>query len=142
MAVTESTARVEVFQSIYSIINTNKLSGTTVLATFPEKSPTFPCYVLNSPEITNDSLAFDTGSRQIDFTMNIEFFGDARDGMQKIDQMKDNVVASLRDSTNVASLKSDKISIMNIDDDLNDQVEFKEMKLNTGELTVQGVILL
>ena len=142
MVVTENTARVEVFQSIYSIINTNKLSGTTVLATFPEKSPTFPCYVLNSPEITNDSLAFDTGSRQIDFTMNIEFFGDARDGMQKIDQMKDNVVASLRDSTNVASLKTDKISIMNIDDDLNDQVEFKEMKLNTGELTVQGVILL
>ena len=31
---------------------------------------------------------------------------------------------------------------MNIDDDLNDQVEFKEMKINTGELTVQGVILL
>jgi|TARA_R100000482_G_C5068777_1_gene120547 Leucine-rich repeat (LRR) protein len=142
MVVTENTARVEVFQSIFSIINTNKLSGTTVLATFPEKSPTFPCYVLNSPEITNDSLAFDTGSRQIDFTMNIEFFGDARDGMQKIDQMKDNVVASLRDSTNVASLKSDKISIMNIEDDLNDQVEFKEMKINTGELSVQGVILL
>ena len=35
MAVTESTARVEVFQNIYSIINTNKLTGTTVLATFP-----------------------------------------------------------------------------------------------------------
>ena len=92
MVVTENTARVEVFQSIFSIINTNKLTGTTVLATFPEKSPTFPCYVLNSPEITNGSLAFDTGSRQIDFTMNIEFFGDARDGMQKIDQMKDNVL--------------------------------------------------
>ena len=56
--------------------------------------------------------------------------------------MKDNVVASLRDSTNVASLKSDKISIFTIEDDLNDQVEFREMKINTGELIIQGVILL
>jgi len=141
MAVTESTARVEVFQNIYSIINTNKLSGTSVLATFPEKSPTFPCYVINSAEISNVSQAIDTGSRQLDFSIEISVFGDSRDGMQKIDQLKDNVVDSLRDSTNIATLKSANISILNITDTGNDQTEFREMKLNSGDMIVEGVLL-
>lgn len=141
MAVTESTARVEVFQEIYSIINTNKLASTTVLATFPEKSPTFPCYVINSAEVSNLSQAMNTGSRQLDFSITINFYGDARDGMQKIDQMKDNVVDSLRDSTNVATLKSANISILNIADNGNDQDQFRDMKINFGEMVVEGVLL-
>ena len=141
MAVTESTARVEVFQNIYSIINTNKLTGTTVLATFPEKSPTFPCYVIESAQVSNTSLAIDTGSRELNFNLNIFLYGDARDGMQKIDQMKDNVIDSLRDSTNVATLKAANISIFDISDEGVRQDEYLEMKINSGQLTISGVLL-
>jgi hypothetical protein len=141
MAVTESTARVEVFQNIYSIINTNKLTGTTVLATFPEKSPTFPCYVLESASVSNSSLAIDTGSRELNYDVNLFVYCDARDGMQKIDQMKDNVINSLRDSTNIATLKSANISILNIDDDGVRQDQYNDMKINSGQLTISGVLL-
>ena len=141
MAVTESTARVEVFQNIYSIINTNKLSGTTVLATFPEKSPTFPCYVIESAQVSNNSLAMDTGSREINFTLNIFLYGDSRDGMQKIDQMKDNVIDSLRDSTNIATLKAANISIFDINDGGSSQEQYLEMKINFGQLIISGVLL-
>ena len=141
MAVTESTARVEVFQNIYSIINTNKLTGTTVLATFPEKSPTFPCYVIESASVSNSSLAIDTESRELNYDVNLFVYCDARDGMQKIDQMKDNVINSLRDSTNIATLKSANISILNIDDDGVRQDQYNDMKINSGQLTISGVLL-
>tara|TARA_Y100000004_G_C8861630_1_gene389339 strand:- start:520 stop:948 length:429 start_codon:yes stop_codon:yes gene_type:complete len=141
MAVTESTARVEVFQNIFSLINTNKLASTTVLATFPEKSPTFPCYVINSAEVANLSQALDTDSRELNFTILIDYFGDSRDGMQKIDQMKDNTIGTLRDSTNRATLKAANISITSITDNGNSQDEFREMKLNSGSIVVSGVLL-
>ena len=141
MAVTESTARVEVFQNIFSLINTNKLASTTVLATFPEKSPTFPCYVINSAEVANLSQALDTDSRELNFTLLIDYFGDSRDGMQKIDQMKDNTIGTLRDSTNRATLKAANISITSITDNGNSQDEFREMKLNSGSIVVSGVLL-
>ena len=141
MAVTESTARVEVFQNIFSLINTNKLASTTVLATFPEKSPTFPCYVINSAEVANLSQALDTDSRELNFTILIDYFGDSRDGMQKIDQMKDNTIGTLRDSTNRATLKAANISITSITDNGNSQDEFRDMKLNSGSIVVSGVLL-
>ena len=141
MAVTESTARVEVFQNIFSLINTNKLASTTVLATFPEKSPTFPCYVINSAEVANLSQALDTDSRELNFTLLIDYFGDSRDGMQKIDQMKDNTIGTLRDSTNRATLKAANISITSITDNGNSQDEFRDMKLNSGSIVVSGVLL-
>ena len=141
MAVTESTARVEVFQNIFSIINTNKLANTSVLATFPEKSPTFPCYVINSAEVANLSQALDTDSRELNFTLLIDYFGDSRDGMQKIDQMKDNTIGTLRDSTNRATLKTANISITSITDNGNSQDEFRDMKLNSGSIVVSGVLL-
>lgn len=141
MAVTESTARVEVFQNIFSLINTNKLASTTVLATFPEKSPTFPCYVINSAEVANLSQALDTDSRELNFTILIDYFGDSRDGMQKIDQMKDNTIGTLRNSTNVATLKAANISITSITDNGNSQDEFRDMKLNSGSIVVSGVLL-
>ena len=129
MAVTESTARVEVFQNIFSLINTNKLASTTVLATFPEKSPTFPCYVINSAEVANLSQALDTDSRELNFTL------------LKIDQMKDNTIGTLRDSTNRATLKAANISITSITDNGNSQDEFRDMKLNSGSIVVSGVLL-
>ena len=141
MAVTESTARVEVFQNIFSLINTNKLASTTVLATFPEKSPTFPRYVINSAEVANLSQALDTDSRELNFTLLIDYFGDSRDGMQKIDQMKDNTIGTLRDSTNRATLKAANISITSITDNGNDQDQFRDMKLNSGSIVVSGVLL-
>ncbi len=141
MAVTESTARVEVFQNIFSLINTNKLANTSVLATFPEKSPTFPCYVINSAEVANLSQALDTDSRELNFTLLIDYFGDSRDGMQKIDQMKDNTIGTLRNSTNVSTLKTANISITSITDNGNSQDEFRDMKLNSGSIVVSGVLL-
>ena len=142
MVVTESTARVEIFQSIYSIINSNKLSGTAGLATFPEKSPTFPCYVINPSNLTNDALALNMSSRESDFSMRIILYGDARDGTKKIDEMKDNIIDTLRNSANVSSLKTDKISIKEINDEVSSQSVYKNMKLNKGSLTIRGVLLI
>jgi len=142
MVVTESTARVEIFKKFFSIINTNKLSNTTVLATFPEKSPTFPSYVVNPAQVSNTSLAIDTGSREINFTLEIDMYGDARDGTEKIDEMKDNVIDTLRASSNIASFKTDKISIIRVEDLGNDQDVFRDMKLNIGGVRAEGVLLL
>ena len=142
MVVTEGTARVDVFQEIFSLINTNKLTGTTVLATFPEKSPTFPCYVINSAEVLNENISMDRTTSNLEFNMDIEFFADARDGMQKIDQMKDNVVSTLRDLTNIASLKTAGISMSNIEDRSNLQSVFRNMKINTGRISLTGELLI
>ena len=113
-----------------------------MLATFPEKSPTFPCYVINSAEVFNENLSMDRTTSNLEFTIDIEFFADARDGMQKIDQMKDNIVSTLRDGTNITSLKNAGISMSNIRDQGNLQSAFRNMKLNTGRISVTGEILL
>jgi len=142
MVVTESTARVEIFQSIYTIIDSNKLASTTVLATFPEKSPTFPCYVINSADLDNEAIVLNNGKRLVNFTLEIDMYGDARDGVKKLDEMKDNVIDTLRNSTNISSLKTDKISIIDIVDISNAQVAFLNMKLNMGGLTISGGLLI
>ena len=61
--------------------------------------------------------------------------------MQKIDQMKDNTIGTLRDSTNRATLKAANISITSITDNGNSQDEFRDMKLNSGSILVSGVLL-
>ncbi len=134
MVVTESTARVDVFQEIFNIINSNKLSGWTVLATFPEQTPVFPSIIVHPAEITNNINSFDRSERTNTVGVEIELIAKASDGMVKIDQGKDNIIDTLRNSANISTLKTAKIDVVDVDDLGTTQEVFRDLKINTGGL--------
>ena len=140
MAVAETTARENLFADMFSLINTNKLSGWTVLATFPESNPAFPCVVIHGAEVESDGLTFNRSQRDFPVTMEIEVFAKAADGLEKIDQGKDNVMATIRN--NQSSLYSDKIDVPTVNDTGSSQLMFNEVKINQGGLSADIRLLL
>jgi len=142
MAVTESTARVELFKEIFDVINENKLSGWKILATFPETEPVFPCIVIHPASLTNIGLSFDRGGREHDFEMEIELFSSAKDGFKKIEEGRDNIVDTLRTSANITALVALGIDIKDTADMGTDQLLFNNAKLNMGSLKLIGGLVI
>jgi len=141
MVVTESTARVDVFQEIFNIINSNKLSGWTVLATFPEQTPVFPSIIVHPAEVTNNIRSLDRSERTNMGGVEIELIGKASSGMVKIDEGKDNIIDTLRTAANISTLETAKIDVVDIDDLGTTQERFRDLKINTGGLRVNLELL-
>jgi len=132
---TISTIRTNGFKSIYTILNTNKVSGTTIYAGFPNKNPSFPCYIIQ-PVLGN---GFNVGMDTQDYNLNIEieFWCRAEDDRKdKIDEMKDNVMNTI--ITNQSSLSTQNISLQEgwFNDDMSDTVLINDEKYHTGSITL------
>lgn len=88
-----ATLRVNVFNTIQTLIDNNKLSTWTVLSAFPESDPVFPCIVVNPAIVKPSIVALDKNCEVIEeIVVEIEYFALAKDGKKKIDEGRDNVM--------------------------------------------------
>ena len=128
--VTISTIRAGAHAALYSLINTNKISGSTVSNSYPESSPSFPCYII--PLIEADVPGSETLADLRQYKFNVEFsvWATAAQGQAKIAELLDNLQATLEGST--ATLNSNQIKFERFEASKIDKVEVNEQKLYTA----------
>jgi len=133
--VSEDTIRVDAFKAVYSIINANKPSGWTVLSSFPEVSPTFPCIVINPAFVTTERITMSNGTTTNRLAILVEFFAKARDLKIKIDQGRDNVLKTIKD--NQATLRdTHKLIYVSHTDASVDTFVYGDQKINGGSSNI------
>ena len=101
MAVSRNKSRVEVFHYVYNQLNkdpptyTDRDSNTatyTILSSFPEISPTFPCIVINPIIKRFIQLGVDKRpNTSLPSSFDIDFYAKCRDGKNAIDIARDKV---------------------------------------------------
>ena len=130
--VTASTIRAGAFAALYSLINSNKVSGSTILASYPESNPSFPCVIMPMPQAeVPDALSLD-GTRQYRFTVEFSVWATAAQGQgqAKVAELLDNLQNTL--TTNTTTLNGHKIKFESFDPSRVDKVEVNEQKLYTA----------
>ena len=134
--VTEINTRANLFKSIYTLINTNKVTGTTVLAGWSADEVVFPCYIINPALASLSSPTKDKTIQDYKFTIEIELWCKSVDLKAKIDEMKDNLQSTMLN--NLAYLEGQNLNLTAdwFDDSNVESVEFNQVKYHTG-----GVIL-
>ena len=134
--VTESNTRANFFKYIYTLIDNNKVTGTTVLAGFSSDNVTFPCYVINPALVSISGATKGKDIQAYTLKIEIELWCKAVDLKAKIDAMKDNIQNTIL--TNKTALEAQNLCIAKdwFDDSNVDTLEFDMVKYHTG-----GVIL-
>jgi len=133
----ESTVRVDTFQAIYTLINANKLTGWTVVSSFPETEPSFPCIVINPANISSSVMTLNNGKRNTEIRIVFELYASSRDGKQKIDQGSDNLTSTF---TTNDLISTSTIVFHELNDLSSDMLEFAGQKLNNKD--IEGVFSL
>jgi len=132
-----STIRENVFNTISTLIDNNKLSGWTVLSAFPEQNPVFPCIVVNPAKITQSIMTINKGVTSYRITVDVQLFSAANDGKEKIDQGLDNINNTL--FSNASTLKTYNLFLDNsipIEDLGAGNLLFNKNKLNFGIVAI------
>ncbi len=143
-----TTSRVAVFKAVYDCINADPPTYTdrdgntatyTVLSSFPEVDPVYPCLVINPLIKRTRSLGVKwTGDRKsAKGEVDIEFFAKTRDGKNAIDSARDHVEEL------IDALQSSAFFLISenpFEDTGVDIVDYNDQKLNTAMLTVNMVI--
>lgn len=132
-----STVRVDVYGVLRTLINANKLSGVTVVNSFPEASPAFPCIVMPLPDIGFEGAQSINGSLRIyNGEMEITFWAKAdanTQGQAKVAAMMDNVQATLE--ANQSTLNTtDQLQLISLSPSAVEAVEVNGEKLYTAGL--------
>tara|TARA_Y100000310_G_C20621392_1_gene783497 strand:- start:41 stop:478 length:438 start_codon:yes stop_codon:yes gene_type:complete len=136
-AVVGSTIRENVFNTVTTLIDNNKLSGWTVLSSFPEQNPTFPCVIINPAKITQNIMTINKGVAVYRISVEVELFAAANDGKEKIDQGLDNINNTF--FSNASTLKTYNLFLDNaipIEDLGAGNLVFNQNKLNFGVVAV------
>jgi len=89
--VTSATIKENTFKNLYTYLNAYKPSGWTVVSSFPEAKPTFPCIVLNPAKVTVSSDAFRLSNRLYEISIELDFYAKASARKEKIDKAVDVV---------------------------------------------------
>lgn len=133
MAVALANIREQAYPVIRQAIVDNKVSGTTVINSFPEQDPTFPCYVLPMQDVPVSPKETLSGSvRQYEVIARLSVYAQVGDGQVSVAQMLDSVQAAFDGS----DLSSDNLEFEGADFSEIDKLEVNEEKLYTA-----GVIL-
>lgn len=136
--------RITVFREIFNTLNgtkptyTNKDGGTstfTILSSFPEVTPTFPCIVINPIEQDLKFLGVADAPNKIKMAaVDIEFYTKTRDGKNAIDAARESVQSTLlakrRWTTFIINMEDP------FDDSPVDTIEVGEERLNTATITM------
>jgi hypothetical protein len=85
-----STIRVDVFNNISTLIDDNKLTGWTILSSFPEDNPIFPCIVINPALIRTKMLTLDRSKHRRNISVEVGFYVEAKDRLSTLDKGRDN----------------------------------------------------
>jgi|ETNvirnome_2_300_1030623.scaffolds.fasta_scaffold104834_1 hypothetical protein len=144
--ITKSSIRENLFETFYQVLNANKLGGWTVLASFPEQNPVFPCLVINPAAVSLKSLNIPKSKFRWAASMLVDVYSLTKDGKEKNDQGMDNVMDTIR--TNLTS--GDNISQYNLtldkdvpfDDAGASQEVINDTGLNVNSLTINLAVKL
>jgi hypothetical protein len=128
--VTASTIRAGAFAALYALINTNKVSGSSVLASYPEANPSFPCVIMPMPQAEVPEALSLGAARQHTFTVEFSVWVTASQGQAKVAELLDNLQNTLL--TNTTTLNGHKIKFESFDPSRVDKVEVNEQKLYTA----------
>jgi len=139
VTISESTIRQNVFTTLFNLID-GEISGYDVVSAFPEKTPSFPCVVINAASITLDLVTLNSaGANDYSGSIDIEFYDYVKNGKSSVDAAKDALVALFTDTTNDAALKADGFLFNGVSADESDNIVFGGEKFNTGLLTIEFV---
>lgn len=86
-----ATLRGDIFNNLSTLIDANKLGGWTVVSSFPEDDPVFPCIVINPAKIITKMLTLDRSKSRRTIPVEIEFFVESKDRLVTLDEGRDNV---------------------------------------------------
>jgi hypothetical protein len=128
--VTASSIRAGAFAALYALINTNKVSGSTILASYPERSPSFPCVIMPMPEAEVPESLTLSEVRQHTFTIEFSVWVTASQGQAKVAELLDNLQSTLE--SNTSTLTGHKIKFESFSPSRVDKVEVNEQKLYTA----------
>ena len=81
--ITKATIRQNLFETFYQVINSNKLGGWTVLSSFPEQNPVFPCLVINPVAISLKSLNIPKTKFRWEASLLVDVYSLTKDGKDK-----------------------------------------------------------
>ena len=140
--VVKATMRANVFNTIATLLNDNKLSGWAVLSAFPEQNPVFPCIVVNPAKGRIRKLVLDGSKtrRLIEVTVEIYTLG-SDTGKEESDKGADNVTDTL--TTNTATLLTNNLVAPMKDGFIIDEAptagQFNENNINIRSMIVNLV---
>lgn len=145
-SIAKATIRQNLFETVYQVINANKLSGWTVTAAFPESNPTFPCLVINPATISLTALDVTKSKFRWEASVLVDVYSLTKDGKDKNDQGMDNVMDTIR--TNLTA--NDNLLQYNLTlsrdapfvDEGASQIEINDSGLNVNSITINFVVRL
>ena len=133
--VTEDTLRQNAFKSVWTIIDAYKISGSTVYAGFPNKTSTFPAYIIQPFRVTSTDITIGH-KMQYSVECEIELWCVASDLKAKIDAMKDNIQYTI--VTYVTTLETQNLTL---DDDWFDDTNVETVSLDGVKYHTGAVML-
>jgi len=83
------TIRADIFNNLATLINSNKLTGWTVVSAFPEENPVFPCIVINPARVPFNLLTYTRAAKKFNITVEVELFANSSEGKQAFDNARD-----------------------------------------------------
>lgn len=136
--VTESTLYTNTFKSIYTLLNTYKVSGTSIYAgNSNEETISYPNYIINPAQPNPIKQTMQYGINDYDIEIEIELWSEGKSGKVKIDEMKQSVM-------NLVLLYSPELIAQNLEpaedwyDDTNvETVEVNRVKYHTGAVLLK-----
>lgn len=139
--VTESNTRQNIFKSIYTLINNNKISGSSVLAGFSADEPLFPCYVIQPAQVSIKKATKSSTIQDYEFQIEIELWATSNQLKAKIDEMKDNIQETILN--NITTLENQNLDLAEdwYDDSNVETVERDEVKYHTGAVLLSFNLL-
>lgn len=145
-SIAKATIRQNLFETMFQVLNANKLSGWTVLAAFPEQNPAFPCLVLNPATISLRALDISKSKFRWEASILVDVYSLTSQGKDKNDQGMDNVMDTIR--TNLTD--NDNLLQYNITlareapfvDEGASQISINNTGLNINSITINFVVRL
>ena len=135
--VTDSTIKVNTFKSIYKIINDNKPSGWTVLSSYPESKPVFPCIVINPANVTTQAPLYRIDGKKFDIKVELEFYALSSSRKETLDTGIDSVRNTIL--TNMTALKAQNLVLATttpVDETNAGTIEVNGIKLNSAFMMI------
>jgi hypothetical protein len=138
--VSKATIRENVFNTVTTLIDSNKLSGWTVLSAYPEQNPVFPCVVINPAAITVKGLSLDRTKNRFSAEVICDIYSLAKQGKKKNDQGRDNFQNTI--SANVTALAQYNLLLPTeaMSDEGSDSIELNGQTLNFGTIVLNLVV--
>jgi len=135
MPITESTIRKDVFKELFTLINANKPSGWTVLASFPEIKPVFPVIVINPANVIFNYITLTGTVRFKTIEITFDIYTLAKDGKSKMDEGKDNISNTLNNNITIL-FNTLGLSLTGSSDSNVETIILDEQKINFGSLSI------